>query len=139
MAAQHHHHCKQNPGKCSLSETAKDLPQSMIVQFYTAIMESILTSFIRVWFGSAIEQDKARLQLIIHSEERIGCNLATLLGTTLEPGNKQVRLSRTAPTMHTISLKPYHPEKYSELSELRPQDTLKAFSLRLSTINQTSL
>ena len=51
----------------------------MMVHFYTAIIESILTSSITVWYAAATAKDKSRLQLIIHSAAKvIGCNLPSL-------------------------------------------------------------
>ncbi|KAK3509893.1 hypothetical protein QTP70_019373, partial [Hemibagrus guttatus] len=41
----------------------------MLVNFYTAIIESILTSSITVWFAAATAKDKAKLQRVIHSAE----------------------------------------------------------------------
>ncbi|KAK3528920.1 hypothetical protein QTP70_012859 [Hemibagrus guttatus] len=43
------------------------LPVKMLVNFYTAIIESILTSSITVWFAAATARDKAKLQRVIHS------------------------------------------------------------------------
>ncbi|KAK3537447.1 hypothetical protein QTP70_010422 [Hemibagrus guttatus] len=36
------------------------LPVKMLVNFYTAIIESILTSSITVWFAAATARDKAK-------------------------------------------------------------------------------
>ncbi|XP_078802544.1 uncharacterized protein LOC144991976 [Oryzias latipes] len=38
------------------------LPEKMLVDFYTAIIESTLTSSITVWFAAATARDKAKLQ-----------------------------------------------------------------------------
>ncbi|KAK3523223.1 hypothetical protein QTP86_022942, partial [Hemibagrus guttatus] len=46
------------------------LPVKMLVNFYTAIIESILTSSITVWFAAATARDKAKLQQVIHSAEK---------------------------------------------------------------------
>ncbi|KAK3527699.1 hypothetical protein QTP86_034173 [Hemibagrus guttatus] len=55
------------------------LPVKMLVNFYTAIIESILTSSITVWFAAATARDKAKLQRVIHSAEKvIGCSLPCL-------------------------------------------------------------
>ncbi|KAK3530955.1 hypothetical protein QTP70_007257 [Hemibagrus guttatus] len=55
------------------------LPVKMLVNFYTAIIESILTSSITVWFAAATATDKANLQRVIHSAEKvIGCSLPSL-------------------------------------------------------------
>ncbi|KAK3568028.1 hypothetical protein QTP86_028618 [Hemibagrus guttatus] len=46
------------------------LPVKMLVNFYTAIIESILTSSITVWFAAATARDKAKLQRVLHSAEK---------------------------------------------------------------------
>ena len=40
-----------------------NMPQKVMVEFYTAIIESILTSSITVWFTASTAKDKGRLQL----------------------------------------------------------------------------
>ncbi|XP_053713176.1 uncharacterized protein LOC128754516 [Synchiropus splendidus] len=40
------------------------LPTKLLVEFYTAIIQSILTSSITVWYNSATSRDKSRLQHI---------------------------------------------------------------------------
>ncbi|KAK3546944.1 hypothetical protein QTP86_005334 [Hemibagrus guttatus] len=47
------------------------LPVKMLVNFYTAIIESVLTSSITVWFAAATARDKAKLQRVIHSAEKL--------------------------------------------------------------------
>ncbi|KAK3510491.1 hypothetical protein QTP70_009149 [Hemibagrus guttatus] len=61
------------------------LPVKMLVNFYTAIIESILTSSITVWFAAATARDKAKLQRVIHSAEKRLCTavLLELLKCTL--------------------------------------------------------
>ncbi|KAI4903318.1 hypothetical protein NFI96_001962 [Prochilodus magdalenae] len=56
-----------------------NLPQTLMIQFYTAIIESILTASITIWFGSSTSQERTKLQRIISTAERIiGCNLPSL-------------------------------------------------------------
>ena len=44
-----------------------------------AIIESILTSFITIWYAATTAKDKIRVQRIIRTAEKvIGCNLPTL-------------------------------------------------------------
>ncbi|KAK3510648.1 hypothetical protein QTP70_011907 [Hemibagrus guttatus] len=43
----------------------------MLVNFYTAIIKSILTSSITVWFAAATARDKAKLQRVNHSADWI--------------------------------------------------------------------
>ncbi|KAI3376780.1 hypothetical protein L3Q82_000375 [Scortum barcoo] len=47
-----------------------NLPKTMMVHFYTAITESILTTSITIRYVVATAKDKGRLQLIIHSAEK---------------------------------------------------------------------
>uniref|UniRef100_A0A8C5N999 Reverse transcriptase domain-containing protein n=1 Tax=Gouania willdenowi TaxID=441366 RepID=A0A8C5N999_GOUWI len=55
------------------------LPTKMMVNFYSSIIQSILCSSITIWYAAATAKDKARLQRIIHSAEKvIGCNLPSL-------------------------------------------------------------
>ena len=66
-----------------------NLPKAMMVHFYTAIIESILSSSTSVWSPSsappplcgaaATARDRDRLQRVIHTAEKvIGCNLPSL-------------------------------------------------------------
>ena len=48
-----------------------DPPQTLKIQFHTAIDECILTSSITIWFGSSTSQERAKLQRIIRTAERI--------------------------------------------------------------------
>src|SRR4029434_6369446 len=58
-----------------------NLPKTMMVHFYTCIIESILTSSIIIWYAAATANDKGRLQRIIRSAEKvIGCTLPSLQG-----------------------------------------------------------
>ncbi|XP_061888510.1 uncharacterized protein LOC133639301 isoform X2 [Entelurus aequoreus] len=55
------------------------VPTEMLVLFYSAIIESILTSSITVWFPGATVRDKHRLQRIVRAAEKvIGCKLPSL-------------------------------------------------------------
>ncbi|KAK3519949.1 hypothetical protein QTP70_008652 [Hemibagrus guttatus] len=86
------------------------LPVKMLVNFYTAIIESILTSSITVWFAAATARDKAKLQRVIHSAEKvIGCSLPSLqeltfhvmwnINTVLPLALKSLCLSRQSQLM----------------------------------------
>ena len=78
-----------------------NLPKTMMVHFYTAIIESILTSSITVWYTAATAKDKSRLQRIIRSAEKvIGCNLPTL---------QDLHSSRTLRRARKIVADPSHP------------------------------
>uniref|UniRef100_A0A8P4G4M0 Reverse transcriptase domain-containing protein n=1 Tax=Dicentrarchus labrax TaxID=13489 RepID=A0A8P4G4M0_DICLA len=78
-----------------------NLPKTMMVHFYTAIIEPILTSSITIWYAAATAKDKGRLQCIIRSAERvIGCNLPSL---------PDLYISRTLRRAGKIVADPSHP------------------------------
>ncbi len=55
-----------------------NLPQELLKQFYSAIIESVLCTSITVWFGSATKSDIRRLQRMVRTAERIiGARLPT--------------------------------------------------------------
>ncbi|KAK3506753.1 hypothetical protein QTP70_023750, partial [Hemibagrus guttatus] len=77
------------------------LPVKMLVNFYTAIIESVLTSSITVWFAAATARDKAKLQCVIHSAEKvIGCSLPSL---------QELYISRSRGRAAKIAADPSHP------------------------------
>nr|BAB83841.1 ReO_6 [Oryzias latipes] len=78
-----------------------NLPQGLLTIFYTAIIQSVLTTSITVWFGSATRHDRNRLQRIIRSAERI-------IGTSLLPIQDLYR-SRARKRAGRIVKDPSHP------------------------------
>ncbi|TWW54643.1 hypothetical protein D4764_0023300 [Takifugu flavidus] len=77
------------------------LPPRMLVQFYTAIMESILTSSITVWYAGATVRDRLRLQRVVRAAEKvIGCRL---------PSIQDLYISRTRRCAGRITADPSHP------------------------------
>lgn len=78
-----------------------NLPKTMMVHFYSAIIESILTSSIITWYAAATARDKGRLQRVIRSAEMvIGCNLPSL---------QELYSSRTLRRAGKIVADPSHP------------------------------
>ena len=78
-----------------------NLPKAMMVNFYTSIIESILTSSITIWYAAATAKDKSRLQRVIRSAEKvIGCNLPSL---------QDLYASRTLRRAGKIMADPSHP------------------------------
>ncbi|KAK3550819.1 hypothetical protein QTP70_005729 [Hemibagrus guttatus] len=77
------------------------LPVKMLVNFYTAIIESILTSSITVWFAAATARDKAKLQRVIHSAEKV-------IGFSL-PSLQELYISRSRRRAAKIAADPSHP------------------------------
>ncbi|KAK3511758.1 hypothetical protein QTP70_021781, partial [Hemibagrus guttatus] len=56
-----------------------NLPQELLIHFYSAVIESVLCTSITVWFGSATKSDMGRLQRTVRTAERIiGAPLPTL-------------------------------------------------------------
>ncbi|KAL6098094.1 uncharacterized protein ACO6RY_13477 [Pungitius sinensis] len=46
-----------------------NLPKTMMVHFYTAIIEAVLCSSITVWYAAATAKDYGRFQCVIRSAE----------------------------------------------------------------------
>ena len=56
-----------------------NLPRTVLVNFYTAIIESVITLAITVWYPTALAKEKAKLQRVIRAAEKvIGCTLPPL-------------------------------------------------------------
>ncbi len=53
-----------------------NLPQELLIQFYSAITKSVLCTSIPVWFSSATKSDLRRLRRVVRTADRI-------IGTTL--------------------------------------------------------
>ncbi|KAK0154999.1 putative RNA-directed DNA polymerase from transposon BS [Merluccius polli] len=78
-----------------------NLPRTMMVHFYSSIIESILTSSISIWYAAATAKDKGRVQRVIRSAEKvIGCNLPSL---------QALYTSRTLRRAGKIVVDPSHP------------------------------
>ncbi len=78
-----------------------NLPQELLKQFYSAIIESVLYTSITVWFSSATKSDLRRLQRVVRTAEQI-------IGTTL-PTLQELYLSRVSKRAGKITLDPSHP------------------------------
>uniref|UniRef100_A0A8C1IM46 Reverse transcriptase domain-containing protein n=1 Tax=Cyprinus carpio TaxID=7962 RepID=A0A8C1IM46_CYPCA len=78
-----------------------NLPQELLKQFYSAVIESVLCTSITVWFGSATKSDIRRLQRTVRTAERIiGAPLPTL---------QEMYTSRVRKRAQKITLDPSHP------------------------------
>ncbi|KAF7652761.1 hypothetical protein LDENG_00092300, partial [Lucifuga dentata] len=61
----------------------------LLLRFYTAVIESVITS---VWFGSATSKSKHRLQRIVRRAERIiGCPLLSITNLHSARSKKRAR------------------------------------------------
>ncbi len=76
-----------------------NLPQELLIQFYSAIIESVLCTSITVWFSSATKSDLRRLRRVVRTAERI-------IGTTLPP-LQELYLSRVRKEADKITLDPH--------------------------------
>ncbi|KAK3531508.1 hypothetical protein QTP70_023863 [Hemibagrus guttatus] len=77
-----------------------NLPQELLTQFYSAVIESVLCTSITVWFGSATKSDIRRLQRTVRTAERIiGAPLPTL---------QELYTSRVRKRALKITLDPSH-------------------------------
>ncbi len=80
------------------------LPQELLKQFDSAIIESVLCTSITVWFSSATKFDLRRLWRVVRTAERI-------IGTTL-PTLQELYSSRVSKRAGKITLDPLHPAYY---------------------------
>ncbi|KAL0160951.1 hypothetical protein M9458_044676, partial [Cirrhinus mrigala] len=87
-----------------------NLPQELLKQFYTTIIESVLCTSITVWFNSATKSDLRRLHRTVRTAERI-------IGSTL-PTLQELYLSGVSKKAGKITLDPSHPAH--SLFELLP-------------------
>ncbi len=86
---------------CFLHQLKFNLPQELLKQFYSAIIESVLCTSITVWFSSATKSDLRRLRRVVRTAERI-------IGTTL-PALQELYSSRMSKRAGIITLDPSHP------------------------------
>ncbi len=77
-----------------------NLPQELLKQFYSTIIESILCTSITVWFSSATKSDLRRQRVVRTAEWIIGTTLPTL---------QELYLSRVSKRPGKITLDPSHP------------------------------
>ncbi len=78
-----------------------NLPQELLKQFYSTIIESVLCTSITVWFSSATKSDHRRLRRVVRTAEQI-------IGTTL-PTLQELYSSRVNKRAGKITLDPSHP------------------------------
>ncbi|KAI2648571.1 putative RNA-directed DNA polymerase from transposon BS [Labeo rohita] len=78
-----------------------NLPQALMTQFYSSVIESVLCSSITVWFGAASKSDIRRLQRTVRTAERI-------IGVHL-PNLQDLYTSRVKKRAGNIIQDPSHP------------------------------
>ncbi len=87
-----------------------NLPQELLKQFYSTIIETVLYMSITVWLSSATKSDLRRLRRVVRTAERI-------ISTTL-PTLQELYSSRLSKRAVKITLDPSHPAH--SLFELLP-------------------
>ncbi len=105
-----------------------NLPQELLKQFYSSIIESVLCTTITVWFSSATKSDLRRLRRIVRTAERI-------IGTTL-PTLQELYSSRVSKRAGKITLDPSHPAH--SLFELLPSGRRYRALITRTTRNRNS-
>ncbi len=94
-----------------------NLPQELLKQFYSAIIESVLCTSITVWFSSATKSDLRRLRRVVRTAERIIGLYSSPEWLSL-PTLQELYLSRVSKRAGKITLDPSHPAH--SLFELLP-------------------
>ncbi len=93
-----------------------NLPQELLKQFYSAIIESVLCTSINVWFCSATKSDLKRLRRVVRTAEWI-IDSWSYCSSRL-PILQELYLSRVSKRAGKITLDPSHPAH--SLFELLP-------------------
>ncbi len=101
------------------------LPQELLKQFYSAIIESVLCTSITVWFSSATKSDLRRLRRVVRTAEQIIVQPSPLSKNCTYPEwAKGLAKSLWTPhTQHTPSLNCYHLVDATELGAPERPDT----------------
>ncbi len=97
-----------------------NLPQELLKQFYSDIIESVLCTSITVWFSSATKSDLRRLRRVVRTVEQI-------IGTTL-PTLQGLYLSRVSKRAGKITLDPSHPAHTPSLNCYRLDDATELWA-----------
>ncbi len=99
----------KRPAEAVLPSPAEEInqPQELLIQFCSAIIESVLCTSITVWFSSATKSNLRRLWRVVRTAERI-------IGTTL-PTLQELYSSRVSKRAGKITLDPSHPHFLFEL------------------------
>lgn len=101
-------HLKSPNCHSSIRQVKKfNLSKTKMVHFYTAIIESILCSYMTARYPAATDKDKCRLQRIICSAGR-GCNLPILQDVLASRTRKPSKKIVAPHTPNTDSLSPFN-------------------------------
>ncbi len=111
-----------------------NLPQELLKQLYSAIIESVLCSSITVWFGSATKTDIRRLQRTVRTAQRI-------IGAPL-PSLQEFYTSRVRKRAKKVTLDPSHPAHslfvlLPSVRRYRSRSTKTARLIKPSSVHRT--
>ncbi len=111
-----------------------NLPQELLIQFYSAIIESVLCTSITVWFSLATKSDLRRLRRVVRTAEQIiGTTSPLSKNCTYPEWAKGLAKSLWTPHIqHTPSLNCYSLVDATELWAPEWPDTETVSSLRQS-------
>ena len=112
--------------------------QSLLLQFYTAIIESILTSSVTVWYSSLDSQSRKQLQRIVKKASKIiGKPLLSVeslyIKHTIKTANKIIS-APSHPAHHLFHLMP-HRRRYRSLFTKTSCFKHSFFSAAIRTLN----
>ncbi len=109
-----------------------NLPQELLKQFYSDIIETILYTSIAVWFSSATKFELRRLRRVVRTAERIiGTTLPTLQELYSSRESKRAgKITLTPHIQHTPSLNYYRLVDATELWAPERPDTETVSFLR---------
>ncbi len=116
--------CTCRPSRGCTSFSSFNLPQELLILFYSAIIESVLCTSITVWFSLATKSDLRRLRRVVRTAKRIiGTTLPALQELYLSRVSKRAKSLWTPHIQHTSSLNCYHLVDATELWAPERPDT----------------
>ncbi|KAI7806272.1 hypothetical protein IRJ41_003060 [Triplophysa rosa] len=115
-----------------------NLPQTLLKQFYSAVIESVLCTSITVWFGSATKSDIRRLQRTVRTAEKIiGAPLPTLqelYTSRVRKRAQKITLDLSHPSHHLFTMLPSG-RRYRALSTKTTRHKNSFFSQAIYLLN----
>lgn len=114
-------------------------PQTILVQFYTATIESILTSAITVWFDAVSSREKRKLRCTIKTAEKIiSCSLLSLKDLYITRTKRRAEKKLINDTSHPANdlLQKLPPGKQFHSFTKTAHHQNSCFPLAISVINQ---
>ncbi len=123
-------HCEKKKERLFFLRTLKKFGVSIVskVKFYRAVIESVLTSSLTVWFGSSTVQQRSQICNIIQAASKmIGCDLPTI---------DDIYVSRLQKKVYQSWKTPYI-QPNTSLHLFLQADALEQFRLSTCLLNST--